>query len=511
MRILLTGATGFIGRALVPRLLRDGHQLTILARHVPRALSLLGSEVTILPLEKNDQRLAQQLSGQHAVINLAGENIFRRRWTKSFKQKLVQSRVDFTRRLANAISLAPPPRPAILICASAAGFYGHRGSDWLDEKSAGANDFLANLCRDWEKSSSIFSSADSSSADSSSANPAPRTINLRFGLVLGSEGGALALLRSIFSFGLGARLGRGEQFCSWIHLDDVLEGLVFLLQKSDAQGPYNFTAPFPVTNRDFTYALARALHRPAFFRLPEKILRFLVGAAATVLLSSQRIKPTRLLEHGYHFRFPQLPLALNDLLNSPQAPKVKPAPQDSFLVPWPDYELSLSQNLHARAEEPFQFFARPENLGLLLPAWLRFTVDAPIPEKLESETKIHRTFRLLRGLLPVRWFAHISEWTPPQRFVETQIKGPFALWHHTHQFSRTDEGTLLEDRLLYKVPLDVLGKIANYFFIAPMLRRIFDYRRRVLSWRFGTNTLPANDLKREVHAESLHESQIDPK
>jgi len=274
--VTLTGATGFIGRALAGRLAAAGHQV--------HPFSL---------------RSAQPLLACDAVIYLAGEPIAQR-WTPEAKRRIRESRVEGTRRLVAGL----PSAPRVFICSSAVGFYGSRGDEVLTEASPPGLGFLADLCVDWER------------AAGEAGALGMRVVNLRTGMVLGRGGGALQRMLPAFRLGIGGRLGSGRQWMPWIHLDDLLDLVEFALAEAGVSGPLNAVAPEPVTNRQFTSALGRALRRPAFVPVPAFALQALFGEMASVLLASQRVIPRAALDAGFEFRHPALGPALQDILRS---------------------------------------------------------------------------------------------------------------------------------------------------------------------------------------------------
>ncbi len=294
MHILLTGGTGLIGRALCRQWAAAGHQLTVLSRDPTRVARECGPEVRgIAQLEV--------LDGEHldAVVNLAGAPIADKPWTR--KAELWRSRIDTTERLIEWLR-GRSQKPRVLLSGSAIGFYGDSGEKPVSEADSVAGpDFAGELCLAWEQ---VANEAEKLGI---------RVVNLRTGLVLAADDGFLLRLLPPFRFGLGARLGSGRQWMPWIHLQDQIGAIDFLLNRSDAQGPYNLCAPEPVRNRDFTEALGRALRRPARLLIPAFALR-LMGELSILLLGGQRARPERLLADGYVFRYPELDTALADLL-----------------------------------------------------------------------------------------------------------------------------------------------------------------------------------------------------
>jgi hypothetical protein len=298
MRILLTGATGFLGGALCRALVRDGHEVTALSRDPARVASRCGPAVCALrSLGGSPSDLAFD-----AVVNLAGAPIADRRWTAARKRELRESRVDATRALTVRLSRLSPP-PAVLLSASAIGYYGDAGERVLGEDSPAGEDFLSGLCADWE------------GAARSAGEFGARVCLLRTGLVLHPSGGVLARMLPPFRLGLGGRVGDGRQWMSWIQLDDWVALTLRLLSDASASGPFNLTAPEPATNAAFTAALGRALRRPAPFPVPARLLRLLLGERASLLLASQRVLPQRAEALGYRFRYASLDDALSTMLN----------------------------------------------------------------------------------------------------------------------------------------------------------------------------------------------------
>jgi uncharacterized protein len=340
MNVVVTGATGFVGSALVRALVRD-HRVVALARDPAKARKQLATALETQVNGKPDGKgpsltasitavglddapgLRAALASADAIINLAGENLFDGRWTDERKRALRASRIATTERVVKALADShgahdpresrderPAARPLpVLVSASAVGFYGDAGDRLLDEHSppshggvAGA-DFAAELCRDWE-------------AAALAARPRTSRVVLgRFGIILGRHGGALDAMRPLFRAGLGGRLGSGDQWVSWIHLDDVIAALLALLPggKHDSlDGPVNFTAPAPASNRQLTEALGQALHRPTVVPAPAFALSLALGERAGMLLASQRVIPQALTAAGFAFRYAALAPAVAD-------------------------------------------------------------------------------------------------------------------------------------------------------------------------------------------------------
>jgi uncharacterized protein len=297
MRVAVTAASGLIGAALTADLAASGADVVRLVRR--QALS--PAEIGWDPRQAAGGLDPRGLRGVDAVVHLSGAPVAPRRWTQARKALLRSSRVESTRTVVSAMVAADPP-PRVLLCASAIGYYGDTGARAVDESAPAGAGFLAELARDWE----------------AAAEPARaagiRVVHLRSGLVLAASGGMLGSLLPPFRFGLGARLGSGRQYLSWISLADEISAIRFLLGSAGAEGAFNLTAPRPVTNAEFTGALARALGRPAAFVLPSAVLRAALGEVAGELLGSIRAVPARLEAAGFTFAHPDIATALSDLL-----------------------------------------------------------------------------------------------------------------------------------------------------------------------------------------------------
>ena len=296
MNVVITGASGLLGRALVARLAEAGHRVVPLRR---TDATDAAAAATWDPASGR-VRFGPGLLPD-AVVHLAGETIAQR-WTPESKARIRASRVDGTRALCEALAALPQP-PRTLVCASATGFYGDRGNEVLDEASAPGSGFLPEVCQAWEAASAPARQA------------GVRVVHLRLGIVLARGGGALEKMLPAFRLGLGGRLGNGRQYWSWIALEDVLRITELALTDAALDGAINVVAPEAVTNRQFTAALARALHRPAFLPAPAFLLRAALGEMAdATLFASTRVRPARLLEKGFAFRFPELAPTLRHLL-----------------------------------------------------------------------------------------------------------------------------------------------------------------------------------------------------
>jgi uncharacterized protein len=299
MNALITGATGFIGRRLLAQL----DCATVLSRNADRARKELAQ---FSPRVFAWEPLAgpppvEAFTGIDTVFNFAGEGVGDSRWNAAKKQAIRDSRVIGTRHLVDAIA-ALETRPKVLVSMSAVGYYGERGDELLDESSKPADDFLAQVCVDWENEAARAESL------------GLRVVRVRTGVVLGKEGGALPRMFTPFKLGVGGKLGSGKQWMPWVHIGDVVGILLHAAMNEQVQGPINATAPGAATNAEFTKALGKALHRPACFAVPAPIFKLMVGEFAQIVLSSQKIVPRVATETGFQFAHPEINEALQDIV-----------------------------------------------------------------------------------------------------------------------------------------------------------------------------------------------------
>lgn len=298
MHLLITGGTGFIGVPLVESLIADGHRITLLARNFSKAKKLFGEKVNMVD-SLNDTTFEADV-----VINLAGEPIIAKRWTKKRKQQLKNSRIGVTESIIDWLTRCKK-KPMVLVSGSAIGYYGNYPESLaLDENTEPRNGFASELCREWE--------AAANKADALGI----RVCTVRTGIVLAKHGGALKRMWLPFSLGLGGPIGNGKQWFSWIHLEDMVKLLRFLVDNKEIHGPVNATAPNPVNNADFSHQFANALHRPALLPMPALIAKLLFGEASELLLEGQKVVPEKLQAHGFEFHYPQLDVALKAIVDS---------------------------------------------------------------------------------------------------------------------------------------------------------------------------------------------------
>ncbi|HVK24788.1 MAG TPA: TIGR01777 family oxidoreductase [Actinokineospora sp.] len=288
MRVVVAGSSGMLGTALVARLRKEGHEVLRLVRRTPHGPDERGWDP---PAGRID---AGALDGVDAVVNLCGAGIGDRRWSQARKQLLIDSRIEPTEVLAAEVAAHGVP---VLLNASAVGYYGDTDGRTADESGSAGRDFAADLCSQWEAATEAAQAAGT------------RVVRTRTAPVLARKGGLLGPLRPLFFLALGARLGNGRQHMPWIHLDDQIDAMMFLLT-SDISGPVNLASPIPTTNAEFTAAFAKALRRPAVFAVPSFALKFVLGELADAVLMTQRVTPKVLLDNGFRFTFTAIDDAL---------------------------------------------------------------------------------------------------------------------------------------------------------------------------------------------------------
>jgi len=446
MKVLVTGATGFVGKKLARSLVNNGHSVSVLTRDTESARKRLPLTCEFHKWEPSLYPPSSQAFDEaDAVIHLAGENIADGRWTSKKKKSIKNSRVLSTRNLVSTLKSISTP-PDIFISASAVGFYGKDRPVELYEDLNPGKDFLAGVCKEWEQEA--FTAQDHN----------VRTIVLRIGIVLGYEGGAIKKMLPPFWAGVGGNLGDGNQWMSWIHVNDLVGMIIHCLENNSIQGFYNATSPSPVTNRTFTKCLAKSLRRPALLSVPKFALKLILGEMSDLLLGSLKVSSMKIVESGYKFMFPDLQSALNDIC--------KNSANEFVAEHW----------LPLPIDKVFAFFKEPKNLEKITPSYLNFKVLNQSSDVISEGTKIN--YRLRLHGVPIWWQSKIVDWTPNQKFSDTQTRGPYNHWYHTHEFKEKRGGTLIRDHIKYKLPLGIPGDCLAGSWVQKDLENIFDYRRK---------------------------------
>jgi hypothetical protein len=301
MKILVTGGTGFVGRPLVRKLVENNHEVVLLSRNPEAAKSALALPLTVFkwdPEASTPPKEAYQ--GIEGIVHLAGESIAAGRWTEKQKTKILDSRTLSTRNLLKG-AVEAGLKPKALVMASAIGIYGDRGNDSLSESSPQGIGFLADVCRAWEKESQY------------PGLESVRKVNLRIGIVLGKDGGALQKLLPLFKLGGGGPVGNGKQWMSWIHRSDLVEMILYSLTHDNVSGAVNAVAPNPSTNAEFSKALGKAVNRPAFMPAPAIALKLAMGEMSELVLASQKVEAKKILDSGFVFTYPKIQEALDEI------------------------------------------------------------------------------------------------------------------------------------------------------------------------------------------------------
>lgn len=452
MKILITGGTGLIGQKLIEKLFLQGFtDLRVLTRNQKKAQEKLSFPVEIYKWNPSKSFIVPEaLEGVDVVVHLAGESVFRGHWTEKKKKEILESRTLSTELLIKGIERAKD-KPGKLISASAIGIYGHRGDEVLTEESSFGEGFLVEVCKKWEQK--ILNG---------------HSLNIKFhilrvGIVLAKAGGALQKMLPVFQAGLGGVLGSGKQYMSWIHIDDLVGQILFLIQNHGKKKFYNAVSPEPVTNQVFTKTLGRVLRRPSLFPVPALGLKILFGEMSDVLLSSQRVFPSHIESEAYSFSFPDLKTALEDVLkHCTEGEKV----------------LIRYQWIDRSVGEVFSFFSNEKNLERITPPSLKFKVLRKSTSQIQEGTLID--YNLSFHGMPIKWQSKITFFKNHERFIDEQVQGPYSKWIHTHDFILIKNGTLVKDQVVYKIPFGTLGRCLADSFIEKNLKSIFDYRRKVI-------------------------------
>lgn len=301
-RIIVTGATGLIGRKLSRKLFEAGHQIIVFSRNASSAKNNLKQDFVYIDWDyrKNDNWL-DSFSSADAIVHLAGINLFAKRWNKTFKEEILVSRKETTKALVDAVKLTQA-KPEVFVSASAVGYYGDCGDKLLDENSPAGNDFLAEVCKVWEAEAAEVEKV------------GVRSVSVRTGIVLSNEDGALKKMLLPFKLFVGGPLGNGKQWFPWIHIDDIVGVYFHALENQNLSGAVNAASPNICTMKEFAKTLGKVLNRPSLFPVPEFALKIAIGEAGKVVLMSQRVKVNKLLDSGYKFKFENLEEALRNLL-----------------------------------------------------------------------------------------------------------------------------------------------------------------------------------------------------
>ena len=449
MKILVTGGTGFLGTELADELIRKGHELILSTRGLKPSFDPYPAQFVKWPLDKDE--LAPHLGDIEACIHLMGESVAGKRWTKKRKKEIKFSRITGTQQVVDILRLCP--RLKTFISSSAIGIYGNRLEEELTEQSAEGSGFLASVCKHWEAEAKQLE------------RPDVRTVFLRTGVVFGRGGGFLNEMETLFKNNLGGVIGDGEQFISWIHLQDWIRATIFCLDNA-ISGPVNLTAPQPVTNRNFTHTYGELIGQKFYPPVPAFGAKLAMGEMASLALDSQYVLPQKLQNQGFQFQHTDLKAALDDLYDI------------SDLYNKVDECFQARQYLPMPIEKVFEFFSSEKNLERITPPSVGFNVLNKSTEKIEEGTLIN--YKLKVDGIPIKWQTRIEQWDPPNQFVDTQLIGPYNRWHHTHSFESFGNGTLMKDKVHFRLPLGCIGRFFGLWKVKRDVRKIFAYRRKAI-------------------------------
>jgi uncharacterized protein (TIGR01777 family) len=449
--IVVTGATGFVGKKLCLKLFLEGYQLKILSRSKESAKKMISLPAEFIEWNGYSKLEPSIFEGSFGVIHLAGESVAAGRWSKKRKEKILNSRTITTKIICDTIKECSNP-PKIMIGASAIGIYGNVDDKLLTESSPCGNGFLADVCLAWENSYQEFNG---------------RLVMLRTGVVLG-DGGALEKMILPFRLGGGGPLSNGNQWMSWIHIDDLVNMYTFSLENEYVSGAVNAVAPNPVRNTEFTKALANTVGMPAIIPVPGIMIKLIFGEMSSILLDSQKVSAEKILKLNFKFSFPLINSALDSLLR----PEGKAGSHTFTSYQW----------LKNDKEEVFTFFSKAENLEIITPPWLNFKILKKSDNEIKQGTLIDYKLKI-KGA-PAYWRTLISNWSPPNFFTDSQLKGPYSIWEHTHRFISVQGGTLMTDEIIYKVPLGPIGHLLKTILIKNDVTKIFEYRNKKIKELF---------------------------
>ena len=460
MKILITGATGLIGKSLGIALVRKGHEVVAISRSKEKANLLLPFPAEIFEWKSVDDPFpAQALRGVQGVIHLMGENIADHRWTESTKKELTKSRVLGTRQLIQAIENESKEHNHpidFFIHGSAIGYYGesHSGQEFNENSKKGSG-FLADLCSAWEAEGSKLENV--------------RTVILRTGVVASHQGGAFLKMIEPIQNGVGGRIGTGNQRMSLIHLEDLVSLLLFAIENKTMSGVINGVCESVTTQAELVSQLCKSLGKKEGPAAPSFALHLMLGEMASIILGSQAVVSSRLKEFGFKFRYPDVNSIIDEVSSWYRNPFMEKA--SSHLK----YE---EQYLDLPIEKVLSFFSEAKNLERITPDFLNFKIKSMSTSTIEKNSKI--TYQLKLHGFPIHWLTDIAVWNPPYRFVDNQLKGPYSLWYHEHRFETLGKGTLMKDWVRYQLPLGVLGSWVAGSKVKADVASIFNYRRKVL-------------------------------
>lgn len=456
-KILMMGGSGFIGSSIAEGLAGEGWQIHLLTRNASEHRWHTSFPCSLFEWDKNEIPFAA-LKGVTAVINLAGQPIADKPWTPSYKAEILNSRINAVEALKRAL-MRHGVNPEVIIQASAIGYYGFDQKGELNEASRAGSGFLSETCQAWEKKAQELSTFS-------------RLCIARIGLVLGWSGGAFPNLHDVYCSGLGAVLGKGNQWMNWIHITDVVNFFKQALLQESYAGIFNLVAPEGSPNKVFHKELSKYTPSLSSIKAPKVALKIVLGQRAALVLEGACIRPQRLQDLDFKFNFPSLADCLKNLFTNS--------------IHTQAHVLEFRQWLPLSSQETWKFIATAENLEKITPPWLQFKVLKSSTAELGKGSTIDYELKL-RGL-PLKWKSLVSHWQPTKAFVDEQISGPYKLWHHRHLFSQLANGTLIVDRVEYQLPLFPVGEV-GFSFVKKDLLKIFKFRQKKMAELMVSNVL----------------------
>ncbi len=451
--ILILGGSGFIGSAIAEHLSSLGFNIRLVSRQ-----GSLENQLSFPCKTYQWDGLSipeKAIHGAEAVINLVGQAIADQSWSKSYRAKICNSRIQASRALTKAIS-ALSQKPSLVIQASAVGYYDTQELDApCDESTKPGNDFLGRVCQQWEN-------------EAAAIGKQTRLCVMRTGIVLGWTGGALPKLWDIYSSGLGSILGNGKQWMNWIHITDLVRFVELAIDDSKFEGVFNLVAPENTSNRNFHERLCQETRSFEFLKTPSFLLKLLLGQRAQLLLKGPHVKPKALLSQNFSFLFPNINSAIDNLISE------RIYRNASFL--------KTKQWVPASLDQVWDFVSAAENLEKITPDFLGFHVDKISTAQIQKNSIID--YKLKIHGLPVKWRSEITEWQSQKFFADKQLKGPYKLWFHRHLFKAHAGGTLIEDLVEYTLPFFPFGQVALPF-VQNDVHKIFSYRKKKMAEIFS--------------------------
>lgn len=425
MRVLVTGATGFIGQRLGKALVQNGHEVVALLRKPLANLSF--------PAEISLWESAKPLKDIDAVIHLAGESIGGKRWTKERKKEILLSRTQTTEKLKAQLDAIEGRKPTVILAASAIGFYGSRGDQWLTENFNPGEGFLAETCVHWEKALEKL------------ANSNQRLALYRIGIVLGREGGALKEMLPIFKKGVGAVLGDGKQWMSWVDADDLVNLFLHGMENEKVRGVFNAVSPEPVTNEEFTKTLAKQIKTWLIPPAPKFALKVFLGEMSALVLQSQRVKE-KFSAEGFTYQNPRLVQSLKKIFLEVEGARGTSCSEKNSEI-W----------VSAKPAAVFDWLREGKNFSSLLPSAFNNKGCRMAEGKLQDGALLSYCWKW--GFMPFRSRTMVVDWQEGKEFTTAQEKGPNTFWLVNHRLIPLGGGTLVQERVLYRIPFGFLGQI----------------------------------------------------